>query len=84
MREVLITRSFITTVVKIKGNEDVMRFPNMYKNQVAPILSAQKMEVESITEELVRYGMSENDFLANARPIIKTIKSEDKSGTEEG
>lgn len=75
MREVLITRSFITTVVKVEGQEDVLRFPNMYKNQVTPILIAQGLKVESITEELVRYGLSENEFLSNAKPIIKTIKA---------
>lgn len=77
MKEVLVTRSFVTTVVKVKGRKEPMRFPHMYQHQVFPILSMQKLEIESIREENVRYGMSESKFLENARPIIKDVKEKD-------
>lgn len=77
MKEALVTRSFVTTVVNVKGQEETMRFPNMHKQQVLLILSVQKLEVESISEEIVQYGMSESTFLENASPIIKKVKDKD-------
>lgn len=79
MKVNLVTRSFITTKAKVKGREDVMTFPNLYKNQVTPILEMQGLEVEEISEELIRYGMTETEFLKHSAPIIKEIKESESA-----
>lgn len=76
MRDAMVTRSFITTVVKIKGKEDMVHFPNMYGSQVRPFLDAQNLEIESIREELIRYGMTETEFLTVAKPLPKKAREE--------
>lgn len=64
-KERSVTRSFQTAVVRMKDGT-TKEFPNIPESTASTLCETLGLEVESVTEEMIIYGMPESVFLKYA------------------